>query len=68
MLRLNGEAPPETLEFKLVDPTGKNVWWSVRRDLEFSRDWKTLRIRKRQQHRAHADPDDSVSGEFRETK
>lgn len=47
-LRLNGEAPPETLEFKLVDPTGKNVWWSVRRDFEFPRDWKTLRIRKRQ--------------------
>lgn len=47
-LRLKGEAPPETLEFKLVDPTGKNVWWSVRRDFEFPRDWKTLRIRKRQ--------------------
>ena len=47
-LRLRGEAPPETLEFKLVDPTGKNVWWSVRPDFEFPRDWKTLRIRKRQ--------------------
>lgn len=47
-LRLKGEAPPETLEFKLVDPTGKNVWWSVRKDFEFPRDWKTLRIRKRQ--------------------
>ncbi len=47
-LRLKGEAPPETLEFKLVDPTGENVWWSVRRGFEFPADWKTLRIRKRQ--------------------
>jgi hypothetical protein len=47
-LRLQGDAAPETLEFKLVDPTGKNVWWSVRRGFEFPRDWKTLRIRKRQ--------------------
>ena len=47
-LRLRGEAPPETLEFKLLDADGKNVWWSVRRDFEFPRDWKTLRIRKRQ--------------------
>jgi hypothetical protein len=47
-LRLKGDAPPETLEFKLVDPTGENVWWSVRRGFEFPADWKTLRIRKRQ--------------------
>lgn len=47
-LRLKGDAPPETLEFKLVDPTGENVWWSVRRGYEFPADWKTLRIRKRQ--------------------
>ncbi len=31
-LRLRGEGPPQTLEFKLLDPSGKNVWWSVRRD------------------------------------
>ena len=47
-LRLKGEAPPETLEFKLLDPTGENVWWSVRRGFEFPGDWKTLRIKKRQ--------------------
>ena len=47
-LRLKGEAPPETLEFKLVDPTGENVWWSVRRGFDFPRDWKTLRFKKRQ--------------------
>jgi len=47
-LRLKGDAPPETLEFKLLDPTGKNVWWSVRHDFAFPREWKTLRIRRRQ--------------------
>jgi len=47
-LRLRGDAPAETLEFKLLDPTGQNVWWSVRRDFAFPRDGTTLRIRKRQ--------------------
>ena len=47
-LRLKGDAPPETLEFKLVDPTGENVWWSVRRGFDFPGDWKTLRFKKRQ--------------------
>ena len=45
---LRGDAPPETLEFKLLDPTGENVWWSVRRGFEFPREWSTLRYRKRQ--------------------
>ena len=27
---------------------GENVWWSVRRDFDFPRDWQTLRIKKRQ--------------------
>ena len=45
---MKGDAPPETLEFKLLDPTGENVWWSVRRGFEFPRDWKTLRFKKRQ--------------------
>ncbi|MET0620097.1 MAG: discoidin domain-containing protein, partial [Thermoanaerobaculia bacterium] len=47
-LRLRGEGPPQTLEFKLLDPSGKNVWWSVRRDFTFPRDWTTLTFRKRQ--------------------
>ena len=47
-LRLRGEGPPQTLEFKLLDPSGKNVWWSVRRDFAFPSDWTTLTIRKRQ--------------------
>src|SRR4029079_3337305 len=39
---------PQTLEFKLLDPSGENVWWSVRRPFEFPRDFTTVRIRKRQ--------------------
>ena len=47
-LRLKGETTPQTLEFKLLDASGDNVWWSVRRPYEFSRDFTTVRIRKRQ--------------------
>ncbi len=47
-LRLKGDTPPQTLEFKLLDRSGENVWWSVRRPYEFPREWTTLRIRKRQ--------------------
>ncbi len=47
-LRLKGETAPQTLEFKLLDASGENVWWSVRRPYEFSRDFTTVRIRKRQ--------------------
>jgi len=46
--RLRGDLPPNSLEFKLVDSTGNNVWWHVRRDFEFPRDWRTVRTRKRQ--------------------
>ena len=33
-LRLRARRPRETLEFKLLDPTGENVWWSVRRGFD----------------------------------
>ena len=46
--RLRGEAPTNHLEVKFVDPTGENVWWSVKRDYDFPREWTPLRIRKRQ--------------------
>ncbi|NNE08070.1 MAG: hypothetical protein HKN20_05855, partial [Gemmatimonadetes bacterium] len=42
-----GEAPVNHLEFKLVDETGENVWWSVMRDVAFSEEWTTARIKKR---------------------
>jgi hypothetical protein len=47
-LRLRGEGPPQTLELKLLDRSGENVWWSVRRNFTFPSDWTTLTIRKRQ--------------------
>ncbi|HEX5758749.1 MAG TPA: discoidin domain-containing protein [Thermoanaerobaculia bacterium] len=46
--RLRGDAPPNHLEIKLVDPSGENVWWSVRRDYDFPREWTPLRVKKRQ--------------------
>jgi hypothetical protein len=45
--RIRGDAPANHLEFKLVDSTGTNVWWSVRRDVTFPADWETFTIKKR---------------------
>jgi hypothetical protein len=44
---LRGEAPDNHLEVKFVDPSGENVWWSVRRDLHFPQAWTPFRIRRR---------------------
>lgn len=46
--RLRAEAPVNNLEFKLIDPTGENVWWVNRRNFEFPKDWRLIRIKKRQ--------------------
>lgn len=46
--RLRGAAAPNHLEFKLIDSTGANVWWFVRRDLRFPRAWELYRTKKRQ--------------------
>ena len=45
---VRGEAAPNNLEFKLKDTTGDNVWWHVRRDFQLSREWREVRIKKRQ--------------------
>jgi hypothetical protein len=45
--RIRGEAPPNHLEFKLVDTSGDNVWWHVERDVQFARAWRTITIPKR---------------------
>ena len=45
--RLKADAPVNTLEFKLVDPTGENVWWVRRPEFKFAGDWRTVRFRKR---------------------
>ncbi|HOX24541.1 MAG TPA: discoidin domain-containing protein [Candidatus Krumholzibacteria bacterium] len=46
--RLRGEAPANHLEFKLVDPSGENVWWHVWRDVEWPDQWRAFTVRKRQ--------------------
>ena len=44
---LRGDTPSNTLEFKLLDPSGENVWWLNQRNLTFPREWKQQRILKR---------------------
>ena len=44
--RLRGDAPPNGFEFKLVDPSGANVWWWKQRELAFPASWQPTRIRK----------------------
>ncbi|HEY3571189.1 MAG TPA: coagulation factor 5/8 type domain-containing protein [Thermoanaerobaculia bacterium] len=46
--RIRGEAPVNNLEFKLIDPSGQNVWWINRRNFQFPHDWRELRNKKRQ--------------------
>jgi len=45
---IKGDAPTNTLEFKLIDLTGENVWWSNNPNFVFPRDWKTITRKKRQ--------------------
>ena len=45
---VRGPAPVNTLEFKLIDSTGENVWWSNNPDFVFSRDWRTVTRKGRQ--------------------
>jgi hypothetical protein len=43
---LRGEAPQNNFEFKLIDSSGKNVWWYRQRDFSFPNDWQPITIRK----------------------
>ena len=43
--RIKGDAPRNTLEVKFVK--GENVWWSVRREFDFPRDWRRVSVKKR---------------------
>lgn len=45
---IKGEAPTNTLEFKLIDSTGENVWWSNNPNFRFPKDWTTVTRKKRQ--------------------
>jgi F5/8 type C domain len=46
--RIRGEGAPNTLDVKLVDGTGENVWWARREGFAPSREWRTVVVRKRQ--------------------
>jgi hypothetical protein len=41
---IRGQAPPNRLELKLVDPSGKNVWWRHWEGFEPTADWQTIRV------------------------
>jgi Glucoamylase and related glycosyl hydrolases len=45
---LRGPAPPNRFEFKLVDPTGHNVWWYHHDAFDFPEDWRSIQIRSSQ--------------------
>ena len=40
-------APQNTLQFKLIDASGENVWWMNRPEFVFPHQWQQIRIRKR---------------------
>jgi len=43
------ERPPvNTLQFKLVDASGENVWWLNRPDFTFPHEWRQIKVKKRQ--------------------
>jgi hypothetical protein len=42
---MKADAPRNTLEVKLVQ--GDTVWWSVRRELDYPRDWRRFSFKKR---------------------
>ena len=44
---VRGDIGPNDLEFKLIDPSGDNVWWRNQRRFEFPREWRKVTIRKR---------------------
>ncbi len=44
---IRGQSPVNTLEFKLVDPTGDNVWWSNQPGFVFPSQWSKVLRKKR---------------------
>ncbi|MGH3056142.1 MAG: discoidin domain-containing protein, partial [Gaiellaceae bacterium] len=43
---VRGDAPPNTLEFKLIDRSGQNVWWYRQPDFNFPPEWRQVMIKK----------------------
>jgi hypothetical protein len=44
---IRGDAPENTLEFKLIDASGENVWWVHRPRFTFAGDWRQVTFRRR---------------------
>ena len=44
---IRGDAAPNTLQLKLVDASGDNVWWVQRPEFRFPREWLPMRFKKR---------------------
>lgn len=44
---LKAESPPNSLEMKLVDHSGDNVWWVQRPAFTFPKDWRQMRNKAR---------------------
>jgi hypothetical protein len=42
---IRGDAPPNRLELKLADPSGRNVWWRHWDAFDFSTEWRTVSAR-----------------------
>jgi hypothetical protein len=42
---IRGTAPPNRLELKLADPSGRNVWWHHWDSFAFPAGWQTLQVR-----------------------
>jgi hypothetical protein len=39
---IRGEGPSNTVEFKLIDESGDNVWWANQRDFHFPKEWSRV--------------------------
>jgi hypothetical protein len=44
---IRGNARPNTLEFKLADASGDNVWWYTRPSYRFPQGWEEIKIKRR---------------------
>lgn len=45
---IRADAPVNHFEFKLTDASGDNVWWFQQQNYAFPRQWRQVRIKKRQ--------------------
>jgi len=44
---IRADSPVNTLEFKVIDESGHNVWWVNRKAFRFPTEWTTMRIKRR---------------------